>query len=517
MSRRTRVVVIGGGITGLTTAYALEHLAPEAEVVLVEASPRLGGNIVTDVHNGFLIDYGPDSWVAAKPHATDLARELGLGDELIETIPANRKVYIAHNGALHSMPEGVLLGVPTEAYPIAVSELFTWDAKLRMGLELVVPPRAWHDGEDETVGAFLERRFGEQLTERLAGPLLGGIFAGDAYQISVRAAFPQLVAAEKTHGSLIRAMRAQKAARTAKSPERPAPRDEDPEHDRRRPRSSREKRDARDAAPPSRRPAGPSAFLSLKRGMGDLVVNLAHRVKGEVRLGARVESVSAAPVDRGGPGRRYRVALRDEVLEADHVVFTGPAHAARRALAPLDDTLPALLGEFDYASTATVFLAFKRSDVDHPLDASGYIVPRSAGRAALACTWVGSKWDHRVPGGQALVRLFFSGQHAGREVTDEALADLARRELAAFVPLRGMAQFARIHRYGMASPQPRLGHLARLARVERALSAHPGVYLAGNGYDGIGIPECIRQAREVARAIADASAGRATREREART
>ncbi len=506
---RPRVVVIGGGVTGLTTAYALEHLSPDLDVTLLEASPRLGGNIVTDLHNGFLIDYGPDSWVAAKPHATELARELGLGDELIETIPANRKVYIAYNGALHAMPEGVLLGVPTEAYPIAVSELFTWDAKLRMGLELFVPPRAWHEGEDETVGAFLERRFGEQLTERLAGPLLGGIFAGDAHQISVRAAFPQLVAAEKTYGSLIRAMRAQKAARAAQAPPRPAARDDAPEREKRGPRSSRAKREARDSAPASRRPAGPSAFLSLKRGMGDLVINLAHRVQGEVRLGARVVGVS-----RAASGRPYRVALRDEVLEADHVVFTGPAHAASRALAPLDEALPGLLAGFEYASTATVFLAFRRADIDHPLDASGYIVPRSAGRAALACTWVGSKWDHRVPSGQALVRLFFGAEHAGRDVSDAALADLAQRELGAFVHLRGKAQFARMYRYGMASPQPRLGHAGRLARVKRALAAHPGVYLAGNGYDGIGIPECVRQAREVARAIVDASTGRAPRERE---
>lgn len=495
MSRRARVVVVGGGVTGLTTAYALEQLSPGLEVTVLEAAPRLGGNIVTDMHNGFLIDYGPDSWVATKPHATDLARELGLGDELIETIPANRKVYIAHNGELHPMPEGVLLGIPTEVYPIAVSELFTWDAKLRMGLELVVPPRAWRDGEDETVAAFLERRFGEQLTERLAGPLLGGIFAGDASQISVRAAFPQLVAAEKTHGSLIRAMRAQKAARAARAAASP-------------PIAKRRSRDARSEEEPSdtsvpTRPPSPSAFLSLKRGMGDLIVNLAHRVRGDIRLGAHVTAISRAPKQ---PGRtpRYRVTLHDGVLEADYVVFTGPAHAASKALAPLDDALPPLLDTFDYASTATVFLAFRRADIDHPLDASGYIVPRAADRAALACTWVGSKWDHRVPSGQALVRLFFSSEHAGPGVTDTALAELALREFGAFVPLRGGPQFARVHRYRLASPQPRLGHTGRVQRVTRALASNPGVYLAGNGYDGIGIPECVRQGREIASAIASA-------------
>ncbi len=505
MTRQQRVVVIGGGVTGLTTAFALEKLAPGLGITVLESSPRLGGNIVTVQHNGFLIDGGPDSWVAAKPHATELARELGLGDELIGTIAENRKVYIAHEGRLHPMPEGVLLGVPTEAYPIAVSELFTWDAKLRMGLELVIPPRAWHDGEDETVGGFLERRFGDQLAQRLAGPLLGGIFAGDADQISVRAAFPQLVAAEKKYGSLILAMRAQRAARARPSEAKPSARDS----------SSSPDSEGKKAGPRARKRApaidGASAFLSLKRGMADLVLNLAHRTQAEVRLGAKVESVQDLGSERGaqGPGR-YAVALRGGgVMHADHVVFTGPAYAARAVLAPLDQALPAALAGFDYASTATVFLAFKRSDIDHPLDAAGYIVPRSAGRAALACTWVGSKWEHRVPSGQALVRLFFGGdgRSAHLELPDDALAELAARELGAFVPLRGKPQFARVFRYANASPQPRTGHLARMAAVHKVLARHPGVYLAGNGYDGIGIPECVRQARAVAKAIADARLG----------
>lgn len=470
MKRKERVIVVGGGITGLTTAYALEKATKDLEIVVLEGGERLGGNIVTMHHQGFLIDGGPDSWVATKPYATDLVKELGLADEIIETLPDNRKVYIAHEGKLHPMPEGVMLGVPTEVGPIAASELFTWDAKLRMGLELAVPSRAWFEGEDETVGAFLTRRFGDQLADRLAGPLLGGIFAGEADHISVRAAFPQLVAAEKSYGSLILAMRAQLAARKK--------------------------------ATKGKKTGGGSAFLSLKRGMGDLVLNLAHRIAAEIRVGAKVSAITSTEI--GDPRGRFRVFAKGAGrLFADHVVFTGPAYAARDVFATLDAAFDEAFSGFDYASTATVFLAFKRKDIDHPLDAAGYIVPRSAGRAALASTWVGSKWEHRVPSGQALLRVFFGGD--GRESwltkTDEELAALAEREIGAFLPLKGKPLFARVFRYAKASPQPRLGHLGRMKALKALLARTPGLYIAGNGYDGVGIPECIRQAREVAHSI----------------
>lgn len=493
MSRKERVVIVGGGVTGLTAAYALEKLAPDLEVIVVEGGSRLGGNVVTVQHNGFLIDGGPDSWVATKPHATELAKELGLGDELIGTIPENRRVYIAHDGRLHPMPEGVQLGIPTEVMPLAASELFTWDAKLRMGLELAVPRKDWHEGADESVSSFLQRRFGDQLADRLAGPLLAGIFAGNADDISVRAAFPQLVEAEKKYGSLILAMRAMKAARHAAHEDEKAAAPA---------MSGKSGKSGRGGKKPSA-PTGGSGFLTLKRGMGDLILNLAHRVSAEVRLGTKVASIQKTDPD--DPRGRFRVFLRGAGrIFADHVLFTGPAHAARAALSSVEPELETALQGLDYASTATAFLAFKRKDVDHALDAAGYIVPRSSGRAALACTWVGSKWEHRVPGGHALLRLFFGGD--GREhilaLPDDELADLARRELEVFVPLNGKPVFSKVFRYTKASPQPRIGHLSRMAKVTALLARHPGLYLAGNGYDGVGIPECVRQARGKAQAIA---------------
>src|SRR4051812_7527761 len=240
-----RVVIVGGGITGLATAHALEKSGERFDVRLVEAAPQLGGNLVTRSHNGFTIDGGPDSWVASKPHATRLAREVGLGDELIGTRPDTRKVYIVWQKKLHPMPEGLVLGVPTEIRPFLDTDLLGMDAKLRAGLDLVVPRRRWETDEDESIAAFVSRRLGNDVAERIVGPLLGGIFAGDAQSLSVRACVPQLVDAETQHGSLIRAMREQKTAR----------------------------RNAADAEGT----VEPSAFLSLKRGVGDLVLNVAHR------------------------------------------------------------------------------------------------------------------------------------------------------------------------------------------------------------------------------------------------
>src|SRR5215470_20127809 len=194
-----RVIIVGGGVTGLATAHALESACGRCQVQLIEAGPHLGGNLQTIRHNGFIIDAGPDSWVAAKPHATRLARDVGLGDELIGTNADTRRVYIVWQRKLYAMPEGLILGVPTEIRPFLETDLIGWDAKLRAGLDLVVPARRWKEDDDESIGSFVARRLGTDIAERIAGPLLGGIFAGDPDALSVRACVPQLVEAERDH------------------------------------------------------------------------------------------------------------------------------------------------------------------------------------------------------------------------------------------------------------------------------------------------------------------------------
>lgn len=456
-----KVVIVGGGITGLSVAHFLEGSDAVRDVTLFEKRPRLGGNIYTERREGYVIDGGPDSWVANKPYATTLARDVGLGEELISTNPKNRRVFVAWEGKLHPLPEGIVLGVPTKIAPIAASELFTWDAKLRMGLEPLVPRRSFAgDDDDESIASFFGRRLGDQIVERLAGPLLGGIFAGDAEQLSIRATFPQFVEAERTYGSVVRAMRAL----------RPASRESD--------------------GPP------PSAFTSLKSGLGDLVTTVAHRLRdAEVITGVGVREVV-----RREDGRFAVVTDAGETREADRVVFTCAGYAVARMIRGLSPEAADVLDELRYASTATVFLAYRREHVDHPLDATGFIVPRVLARPMLASTFVSSKWEHRAPAGRALVRVFLGGAWGEGSLarSDAELAMLAHAELGAFIPLKGPPLMSRVFRFERANPQPSLGHLGRMRRLRNALAPFPGLYVAGSGYDGVGIPDCVRQAENVA-------------------
>jgi protoporphyrinogen/coproporphyrinogen III oxidase len=467
-----RVVIVGGGITGLALAHALEKAAEPCDVKLVEASDHLGGNLRTVNHAAFTIDAGPDSWVATKPHATRLAKEVGLGDELIGTKPDTRKVYIVWKKQLHAMPEGLVLGIPTEMKPFLETELLGLDAKLRAGLDLVVPPRKWSDDEsdDESIGAFVARRLGNDVAERIAGPLLGGIHAGDADSISVRAAVPQLVQAEIEHGSLIRAMRALKEKR----------------------------REATAAGEPES-----STFISLKRGVGDLVLNVAHRLRdADVTTSCPARRVERLP--EGDERGRWAVEVKGGTLYADDVALTVPAWAAANLVDGLDGELASMLRRVSYASTATVFLAYKKYDVRHPLDAYGFLVPRAENRPILAGTFVSSKWDHRAPNGQVLLRIFFGG--AGHEHVlehdDDALVRIAREQVLDLLDIQRAPNFAKVFRFEGASPQPNVGHLARMKQILARVAEHPGLHAGGNGYIGTGIPDAIKQGEEIAARIA---------------
>jgi oxygen-dependent protoporphyrinogen oxidase len=469
MSATTRVTVVGGGITGLACAWKLVRRAEKAgralDVRVIEKSARVGGNIQTERKGGFVIDAGPDSWIATKPQAEELARSVELGPHIIGTVETNRRVYIAHDDALHPMPEGLVLGIPTEIGPMVRTSLFSWDQKLRMGLEPLVPARSYPGDEDESVGAFMARRLGDEMTERLVAPLLGGIFAGDAWHISVRAAFPQLVEAEKKYGSLVLAMRALRKARAAKAENGVAP----------------------------------SAFHSLREGMGSLVDALAERLGDRVATGKTVRSVGRSPKGEAHP---WSVELDNgAIARSDAVVLAGPAHASARMLADLDPERSARLGSFmGYASSATVFFAFKRHAVEHALDASGFIVPRTLGRPILAGTWVSSKWDHRAPAGHVLMRAFVGGigfEHV-LERDDADHTTLSHAELRLFMSIPGEPLFTIVHRFNRASPQPNVGHLARFRGVRESIARHRGLYVAGSGFDGVGIPDCVKQADAIA-------------------
>jgi oxygen-dependent protoporphyrinogen oxidase len=470
-----RVVIVGGGITGLAAAYALEKSAEPCAVKVVEAAPRLGGNVVTLSHNGFTIDGGPDSWAVTMPHATRLAKAVGLGDELIGTRADTRKVYVVWKKKLHAIPDGLVLGIPTEWRPFAETELLGLDTKLRALLEPLIPRRVFAgEDDDESVGAFVTRRLGSDIAERIAGPLLGGIFAGDLESLSVRACVPQLVDAEAKYGSLVLAMRALRAARN-------------------------------DEAPSAGEYDG-STFLSLKRGIGDLVTYLAHRLRdAELLPGAAATKLARLP--EGDPRGRWAVSTARGVLHADHVALTVPARCSSRLVDDVDPELAAMLGGIAYVSTATVFLAYRKYDIRHPLDAVGFLVPKSENRPIVAATFVSSKWDHRAPSGQALLRISVGGAGAEHhlERDDRGLVQLAREQLLDLIGIERPPTFTKVFRFQGASPQPTVGHLGRMRALMERTASHPGLYVGGNGFIGTGIPDAIQQGEEIAARIANAS------------
>jgi oxygen-dependent protoporphyrinogen oxidase len=461
------VVVVGGGMAGLATAYELHRQG--IRFLLLEGRPRAGGVVLSEELDGFVIDAGPDALLVQKPEGIALCHELGLGDRLMATKPP-RLAFVQRGGRLHPLPAASVLGIPTELRPFVRTRLFTWAGKARMAAEFFVPPR--RDDADESIGAFMTRRFGSEATTYLAEPLLAGIHAGDVNRLSVRALFPRFIEAERTHGSLLRAFR-----------RRPAP-------------AAR-----RDGASVPSSPTAPTvdgAFRSLPGGLGELVRALERAVpSGTICIGTEATRLVITPTGfriETGTGR---------TVDARAVVLATPAFATARLIQSFDSTLASLCDDIPYASVATVALAFRREAVSHPLNGSGFVVPKVEATGILAGSWLSSKWAHRAPGDQVLMRTFVGGARDPRAL-DRSDEEIVAQSLRALTPLLGISQsplFTRVYRWERANAQHEVGHLARVGAIERALEGHPGVYLTGSAYRGVGIPDCVADARATARRV----------------
>lgn len=455
--RRLRVAVIGGGITGLAAARVLRESLVRGgagEVTLIESSPRLGGKILTERIGGFLIEGGPDSFITVKPQAVEFARELGLGGRLVGTLDP-RHVFILHRGGLHPLPEGLASLIPQRLGPFIRSGLFTPWEKARFGLDLLIPPS--RNGADESLGHFVRRRLGQAAVERLAGPLLAGIHAGDIEELSLRATFPTLAEAEHRHGSLTRAVLARR-----RSPRAPS--------------------------------GGGSMFMTLRGGLQELVDRAADLPGVAVRTKTEVRAI-----DRRGEGYLLRIDGAEPV-EADRVVVTAPADAAAAVLRGINPPASRLAQTVPYVSTAAVAFGFRRADVRHPLAGHGYVVGLGERMAHTAVTWVSSKWPDRAPEGHVLLRCFTgrAGDQEALALDDGALAEALLGELTPLLGITGAPVLTRVYRWNAAMPQYTLGHLERVVSLRRALEATPGIVVAGGGYGGVGLPDCIRQGREAA-------------------
>lgn len=455
---------MGGGIAGLTVAYDLHRR--DLTLTLVEEQTRLGGLIWTLERDGFLMDAGPDAFLAGKPDARRLCEELGLGPELVGTNPDQKRVYVLHHGRLHPMPEGMRLTVPTRLGPLLSSSLFSLPGKIRMLLEPLIPARRGDEDDEESIASFVTRRFGSEALARVGEPLLAGIHCGEAEKLSMSLLFPRLVALEKKYGSVTRGMIAAGGLSGA---------------------------DGRGEE---------SVFLSLESGMGRLVDRLAESIpSSSFHLGERV--VELAPVDHG-----FEALLTSgESIRARAVVLALPIRASQALLASVAPSAAECLSAIPTVSTAVVFHAFPRAQVRHPLDGYGFVVPRSEPNRLLAATFVSTKFPHRAPESHVLLRAFLGGARDPEVVdrSNDELRELSRTELERALGPLGAPSFSRVVRWVDRTPQVEVGHARRLAAFERALRAYPGLFVLGSGLRGVGIPDSIAAARDLVPRIAGSS------------
>jgi len=462
-----KLVVVGGGIAGLAAAHRAVEVARERGLVLdlavVEARERLGGTIATERADGFLVEAGPDSFLSEKPWALALCRRLGVEDRLARTDDRFRKVFVWRAGRLHPLPDGFQLLAPTQLRPFVTSPLFSWPGKLRMALDLVLPRGV---ADDESLGAFVRRRLGREALERVAQPLVAGIYTADPDDLSLAATMPRFLELEKRERSIILALW----------------------------------RASRKAPQSGTSGARWSLFVTFKDGMEEFITTLAARLPaGAVLLKHRVTALERT-------GGTWRVATDGGgSLDADHVIVTTETHVADRLLRYVDPALATLLGEIPYASSATVTFGYRRVDVPHPLDGFGFVVPQAEGRALLACTFSSVKYPGRAPEGHALLRCFVGGalNEAILALDDAALVVRCRDELRQAMGITAEPVLARVYRWPAAMPQYHVGHMARVEAIERRVAAHPGLGLAGGAYGGVGIADCVRSAEAAAETALD--------------
>ncbi len=483
-----RTAIIGGGIAGLAAAYELEQArkaGAKLEYTLFESRERLGGSLSSEIVDGAVLERGPDSFLTEKPAAAELCRELGLGAELTPSNDADRKTYILVRNRLVPLPDGLMFLVPTKLIPTALTRLFSLPTKIRMGLELLHPPRP--AGQDESVAALVKRHFGREVVDRLADPLLSGIFGGDAAQLSARTVLPRLMEMEEEYGSLTRGMLAAHRNMRAKI-------------------KAAAKRTARPANVKVSVPAARSIFTAMRGGMNQLVDALAARLDpASVRL-----STPVCGIEKTADGWRIEANGATEIYDA--VIMASPAWAAGALLGPVDPVLAEELSAIPYSSSITVNLIYDEDQLGRLPEGFGFLVPVVEGRSMLACTFVHRKFLGRTPHGKAVLRAFLGGMknEALMAAPDAKLVATVRRELAEILgekifPREAEPEYTQVSRWPRAMAQYAVGHQERMQRIAVRVAALPGLQLAGNAYDGIGIPDCIRLGRKAARELMAAS------------
>ena len=456
------VIIIGGGISGLSAAYYLAKRGIGSTIF--ESRPRLGGVIHTEQVAGCTLEAGPDSFISAKPAALELIRELGLQDQVIGSNDFSRKTYVWKQGRLVPLPEGLMMMVPTRILPLLATPLLGWRTKARMGMELLHPPR--RHPEDQSVSAFITEHYGPEAVDYLAEPLLSGIYGGNPDELSVTSVLPRFVTLAQRYGSLTRGVLMERA-------------------------KAERARAGNNHAPPA------PLFRTLKGGLEQMVAALGESIRGEVAVCHRRVEV----VERCDQGFRLRAA--GDWIAAEHVIVACEAHSAASLVETLDRRMAELLTGVPYSSSMTVALGFNANDLAERPSGHGFLVPKKERRRLMACTWVGEKFPFRVSEGTIVARCFLGGtDDAGvLDASDDSVTEIVTSELREIAGIQAAPAFVRIHRWPRSMAQYIVGHPQRLAEIEARVKTIPGLALAGNAYDGIGIPDCIRLGKKAAEGI----------------
>jgi oxygen-dependent protoporphyrinogen oxidase len=456
-----RIVVVGGGISGLAAAHRLSELSQNNHVTLIEASPRLGGTIQTKHRDGFLLEHGPDSFISEKPEALALAKRLGLESQLIQTNEEHRRSFIVRNGRLRRVPEGFQLLAPSQIWPFVTSDIFSLAGKARMAADLFLPRKSTNGANDESLASFVRRRLGKEALERMAQPMVGGIYTADPETLSLRATLPRFLDMEQKHRSLILAMlrqsRAQKSGASG---------------------------------------ARYSLFLSFDRGMQVLVDKLA-QLKIDIRLNTR-----AARLELAGPTWTITTNTGEQ-FTADAVCLALPAYVAAALLNDTNKDLASKLNQIKYASTATINFGYRRTGIAHPLDGFGFVVPFTEKRSLIACTFSSVKFRGRAPDDHVLLRAFAGGalQPTIFALDEDELVTRVEADLRELLGINANPLFTEVAKWERSMPQYEVGHLDRITEIDTLLTKLPGLALAGNAYRGAGIPDCIRSGETAAETL----------------
>ncbi|MDP9727293.1 protoporphyrinogen oxidase [Alicyclobacillus tolerans] len=460
---RRKIAIVGGGITGLTAAYQLLKLADaakeEIDCHIFEASSRLGGKILTYREQNLVLEAGPDSMLARKPAGVQLIRDLGLESEIIEQNPNARQTYIVKNGQLVHMPGGTQMGIPIHFTPFLETPLLSAAGKTRVFSDLVLPKR--EDPSDESLGHFLRRRFGDELTDSLCEPLLAGIYAGRVDDLSLQATFPQFADLEKKYRSVILGLR-------------------------------------KTAHPTTASTSGRSAFITLRGGLQSLIDRLSEVLSDSAQFHLRTPILEIQRLETGG----YELSTAYEHFSFDCVLWTTDTQNLLKAANKL---LPVGSNQWlnvPAVSTATILLGYTPDQLNHSLDGSGFVVPRLENRAITAATWTSSKWPHTTQGRFSLIRCYVgrSGQQEILELDDKQILQKVRRDLEDLMGIQASPYFTHITRWQEAMPQYLVGHRERIRTFKQHIATHtPGFLVAGASYDGgVGIPDCVLQGQKTA-------------------